>query len=513
MGSKRIPVVHLPGVTSKEREGIPGGPALAPAAASTGLTYIGQVLGWNHQPIVPRHLPHHHQRRSPSGSRTKPQSPGHSPSPSPLLPEPTDAYTRELVSRKRLFSLSLYVDRNPSVASSHPRLFVLGQGDPEPLLPACTTAWNGTSPVPLDRPLASPRSNAAGLLEYVDHARKNNRQVNAHTLCVIDLGRVAGAGSPGLLDGAWFLKHWPGTLYAKYRSSCSVGADTGPGEEEDGGSDENLSGMELFDAEGRPVDSEAMYAWLAVLLSRHTLLGLMTFTNLPQRDMVECIQDLAQAGLRFVYFSSRDERCVKDVGDKLGLETDWNACILLPDVTQHTKQTPSGAAVHAVAEAGDLVLPSGDNHLPIGISAIRPHLRRIDNIPLHVSLFAEASSHATADMLRIYGESGEVVLYWASSLSGSDLRESLCARLAIFVDPLEHDSATVRAEDGVTEGSLAGKGWNALEMVSALHAVVTRPLRLKKETSPYILTQTLQEARSLKHAYHQVRKYELRLHR
>jgi hypothetical protein len=41
------------------------------------------------------------------------------------------------------------------------------------------------------------------------------------------------------------------------------------------------------------------------------------------------VEDLFNAGIRFVHMSEEDERRTKAFGYQLGLETDWNSCICL----------------------------------------------------------------------------------------------------------------------------------------------------------------------------------------
>eukprot|EP00741_Cyanophora_paradoxa_P002833 tig00000632_g2749.t1 len=53
--------------------------------------------------------------------------------------------------------------------------------------------------------------------------------------------------------------------------------------------------------------------------------------------------------------------------------------------------------------------------LPYGISAVRPHIAQVDNVPLLVSLFSDAAPDATREMIGILQEHGEVVLCIGSS--------------------------------------------------------------------------------------------------
>ena len=45
--------------------------------------------------------------------------------------------------------------------------------------------------------------------------------------------------------------------------------------------------------------------------------------------MPQLVEDLTEAGIRFVYFSPRNMRRSKKVAEKIGLQTDWNCAISL----------------------------------------------------------------------------------------------------------------------------------------------------------------------------------------
>lgn len=141
--------------------------------------------------------------------------------------------------------------------------------------------------------------------------------------------------------------------------------------------------------------------------------------------MVDFIEDLGLAGIRFVYFSHTAERESKgkkksiklsgggkqtdsDVlafAERLGLETDWNSCILLSNPDDE--------------DCGNGYIQTHDikAQLPRGIDQIRPHLENVDDIPLHVSLFAECTPRAIKEMIRIFQENGEVVCCIGNALN------------------------------------------------------------------------------------------------
>ncbi|CAG8582984.1 9449_t:CDS:2, partial [Acaulospora colombiana] len=132
-------------------------------------------------------------------------------------------------------------------------------------------------------------------------------------------------------------------------------------------------------------------------------LAMATLCHQPKPDVCDFIEDLKLAGIRFVYFSPTAERESKAYAIRLGLEISWNSCILLssPD------------------DESDGYLESHDikARLPHGTGEIRDHLRDVDDIPLHVSLFAECTPANTQEMIKIFQEYGEVVCCIGSALN------------------------------------------------------------------------------------------------
>lgn len=133
--------------------------------------------------------------------------------------------------------------------------------------------------------------------------------------------------------------------------------------------------------------------------------------------MREFTEDLRLAGIRFVYFSNTAERESKGLfsfvnvaqfslafAERLGVETDWNSCILLS-----SSKDPN-------ASNGYLEVHDIKAKLPRGIENIRSHLEKVDDIPLHVSLFADCNAEAVEEMIKIFQENGEVVCCTGSTL-------------------------------------------------------------------------------------------------
>uniref|UniRef100_A0A158PCR6 Uncharacterized protein n=1 Tax=Angiostrongylus cantonensis TaxID=6313 RepID=A0A158PCR6_ANGCA len=74
--------------------------------------------------------------------------------------------------------------------------------------------------------------------------------------------------------------------------------------------------------------------------------------------------------------------------------------------------------------------------LPTGISAVRPHLEQVDNVPLLVGLITDCTPEANLQMLEIMQEYGELVLAIGSSLSLVNTAIFLRGDISISVLPL-----------------------------------------------------------------------------
>ncbi|KAI8809969.1 hypothetical protein BJ742DRAFT_803098 [Cladochytrium replicatum] len=159
------------------------------------------------------------------------------------------------------------------------------------------------------------------------------------------------------------------------------------------------------------------------VVKAQTFLGMISMTYQPKRNVVDFIEDLGFAGIRYVYFSPSPERESKAYAERLGLEIDWNACILL-------SSEESGS--HGYLEDHDIKA-----QLPRGIENMRQHIDNVDDIPLHVSLFAECSEpRSVAEMIRIFQEYGDVVCCIGSSMNQMNVESFAWADISVAVDPL-----------------------------------------------------------------------------
>ena len=202
------------------------------------------------------------------------------------------------------------------------------------------------------------------------------------------------------------------------------------------------------------------------MISNQSFLAITTVGYQPKTDVREFIEDLKLAGIRFVYFSQKGQRESKAFAERLGLETDWNTCILLS-----SPDDPNAANADGYLEPHDIKAK-----LPRGIENIRPHLRDVDDIPLHVSLFADCLPGSIEEMMKIYQENGEVVCCFGSSLNRFNSGMFCTADISVAIDPfpLKHH-----------------KAWSLGASLFSLPVSLT----MDHSSSPYTLSQVIKEAR------------------
>ncbi|KAF9351305.1 hypothetical protein BGX26_010654 [Mortierella sp. AD094] len=217
-----------------------------------------------------------------------------------------------------------------------------------------------------------------------------------------------------------------------------------------------------------PVNTQEFYQ---EAVQGQIFLGMTTLAHQPKTNVCDFIEDLGLAGIRFVYFSPASERESKAFADRLGLETDWNSCILLSSASD-----PFGAST-GYLESYDIKA-----QLPRGIENIRPHLESVDDIPLHVSLFAECGAEAATEMIKIFQDYGEVVCCIGSSLNIDNTAAFAKADISVGMEPIRMGSSP----ESRSAFSLGAK-INSLPCGLSMHS----------ETSLYALTQVVREARRL----------------
>ncbi|KAL9541791.1 hypothetical protein PS6_010137 [Mucor atramentarius] len=236
--------------------------------------------------------------------------------------------------------------------------------------------------------------------------------------------------------------------------------------------------------EDEPVDEQEEATFYKEVVKGQIFLGMTAMCHQPKQNVVDFIEDLGLAGIRFVYFSTTAERESKADGssliafaERLGLETDWNSCILLSNPDDEN--------------CGNGYLQTHDikAQLPRGIDEIRPHLEDVDDIPLHVSLFAECTPRAMREMIRIFQENGEVVCCIGNALNTKNTESFALSDVSIAMEPMH-----TRAQ---SKGRLSTNDRQPPLAVGASLCSLPCGLFMQYETSLYAVTQLIRDARRL----------------
>ncbi|CAG8755707.1 20063_t:CDS:10, partial [Dentiscutata erythropus] len=224
-----------------------------------------------------------------------------------------------------------------------------------------------------------------------------------------------------------------------------------------------------------PQEEESFYQ---DVIQGQIFLAMATLCHQPKADVCNFIEDLKGAGIRFVYFSPTAERESKAYAERLGLETDWNSCILLSSPGDENS-------------FGDGYLESHDikARLPRGIDNTRNHLEDVDDIPLHVSLFAECTPESTQEMIKIFQQYGEVVCCIGSALNSCNTYSFAVADVSVAMEPTH---TRILTKNGPRE--IRGQSPIAL---GAAFAALPCGLFMHYDTSLYALTDVIREARRL----------------
>ncbi|KAJ1819106.1 hypothetical protein LPJ60_003953 [Coemansia sp. RSA 2675] len=282
------------------------------------------------------------------------------------------------------------------------------------------------------------------------------------------------------------------TEVARLASIRSKSASTPPAmsDGKDGGFDYTSDDLRQFATE---------QDFLRDAVTEQIFLGLVTFAYDPKVDVCDFVEDLSIAGIRFVYFSKAKGRQSKSFAERLGLETDWNTCILLSSVAD--------SSCDDIIDDGYVEDHDIKAQLPRGIESIRSHLKEVDDIPLQISLFAECTPDSTREMINIFQENGDIVCCIGSALKDANTLTFAAADLAVGIEPIPHFNwialgsnqvAALSGHDVANDGSISTSG--ALVTQYALGAALTCipcPLFLQHDTSLYTLMQVISEARRL----------------
>ncbi len=148
---------------------------------------------------------------------------------------------------------------------------------------------------------------------------------------------------------------------------------------------------------------KSLAASLWPLMRHQVFLGMIASSVPVKPEAPELVEDLTSAGIRFVYFSPRNMRRSKPLANKLGLETDWNCAISL---------RPLDGKAHDPHRMTSTNYTDWDvmAQMPHGIEAIKRHLYEVDNVPLLVSLYTDATADTVKQMVNVFRGFGETVM-------------------------------------------------------------------------------------------------------
>ncbi len=248
------------------------------------------------------------------------------------------------------------------------------------------------------------------------------------------------------------------------------------------------------------------------LQCNQVFLGLVSLHFKPKRDIVDLIEDLQVAGIRFVHFTAENDVRAKVFAQKLGLEADWNCHISLAPAQEEGEGTGDEAEVNRDEEllsrsSSSSSLSSVINtymsynraRLPKGIDQVRPHLEYVDNVPLLVPLFTDCTTDTIREMIAILQENREIVLCLGNAWNRENLTIFAQAdmSLSLVPEPVDTSSCTSMTETCALSTSTSSqntssmgvaKGWpTPLEMASYLNST-TCQLSFHRDADVHLLS-------------------------
>lgn len=225
------------------------------------------------------------------------------------------------------------------------------------------------------------------------------------------------------------------------------------------------------------------------LIRQQIFLGMAASSVAVRSEMPGLRETLTASGIRFVYFSPRNMRRSKPLAHKLGITFDWNCAISLrpldtvngggdensglkdgenpteqnpetsmnPSATAEGVQSPSEGVVldphRDISAYADWVVHA---RMPYGVEEIKNHLKTVDNVPLLVNLYTDATPETVKSMVEVFNDYGEIVC----SIGSGSYRSGNCAifqasHIAISVAMMPAAGA-LNMNDGCGGGSIPG---------------------------------------------------------
>lgn len=183
-------------------------------------------------------------------------------------------------------------------------------------------------------------------------------------------------------------------------------------------------------------------------LQGQVFLGMLSLQYQPAPDMVQLVEQLNIAGVRFVHFTAENELQIRGFTEKLGLEVGWNCHISLsPDMGENETQEKDVEEHKSISSSNSSISLAVNDFeaynrakLPKGVKLIRPHIENVDNVPLLVPLFTDCTASSIAEMILIMQENGEVVVCIGSSWNTDNIAIFSQANVSIAVEPVDSSS-------------------------------------------------------------------------
>jgi hypothetical protein len=126
-------------------------------------------------------------------------------------------------------------------------------------------------------------------------------------------------------------------------------------------------------------------------MKNQIFLGVLGSLVVPRREIQNLLHTLSDAGVRFVYFSPRNMRRQKELASQMGIDVAWNCAISLRPL-ESGKEDPH----RMVSNYADWDVNA---KLPHGVQDVKKHLEEVDNVPLLVSLYTDATKGTTKEMV------------------------------------------------------------------------------------------------------------------
>jgi hypothetical protein len=184
-------------------------------------------------------------------------------------------------------------------------------------------------------------------------------------------------------------------------------------------------------------DKGASTEW--TMLQNQIFLGILGSLVIPRSETQGLLSTLQDAGVRFVYFSPRNMRRQKEIASQMGIDVAWNCAISLRTLDQGEEDPHRMVSTYADWDV--------NAKLPHGINSVRQHLKDVDNVPLLVSLFTDATKDTTTEMIDIFQEYNDTVIAVGLSHLPRNSKIFATADLAIGVDVLSECLEKVNKEN------------------------------------------------------------------